>query len=252
MRERSSNGRSSAPKWVRFQPRSGEPPAMIIVCFPPAGGGGGSFAKLREVAAANAECVTVELPGRMSRLAEPPVQSMSALADHVAQSVLEAVEPRGIPYAFLGLCLGAVMAYETAVRVEAASGNGLRSIVAAGSNAPQKGPPSVDDPIDFLRRMGSPEDVFANPALLEMTLEILRSDLHLFHSYTCSGQRLKTPVSILYGRDDTLVERTAIAPWKDLATSISVDELPGGHFFLDQNYDRLLSRLHGDLLDTPR
>lgn len=186
----------------------------------------------------------------MSRLADEPVRSIDALADHVAQSIVDVVEPRAIPYSFLGLCLGAVMAYETAVRVEAAGAVGLRSLIAAGSNAPQEGPPSVDDPVEFLRRMGSPGEVFAAPQLLEMTLKILRSDLGLFQSYTCSGKKLTTPVNVLYGGDDTLVEPAAIAPWRDLATRLSIEVLPGGHFFLDQNYDHLLARLHADLLGT--
>ncbi|MEO3876458.1 alpha/beta fold hydrolase [Nonomuraea sp. B12E4] len=245
------NGESRRQQWLRSQPRSGKPPYLIIVCFPPAGGGSGSFAKLREVVAADAECVTVELPGRMSRLADEPVRDLGILADRISESVVETIEPRGVPYFFLGLCLGAVLAYETATRVEAAGANGLRRVVAAGSNAPQEGPPLVDDPVEFLRRMGSPEEIFEAPQLLEMTLEILRSDLELFRSYDCTGRRLRTPLSVLYGRDDTLVELTKIARWEHLADKVSIEELAGGHFFLDQNYGHLLSQLRGDLLETP-
>ncbi|MEO3814429.1 alpha/beta fold hydrolase [Sphaerisporangium sp. B11E5] len=240
------NGESVRPQWLRSQPRGGKPPAMIIVCFPPAGGGSGSFAKLREVTSEHAECVTVELPGRMSRLADEPIRDLEILADRVAESVVDAIEPRDVPYVFLGLCMGAVLAYEVAARVEAAGAAGPRRLVAAGSNAPQEDPPVVDDPVEFLRQMGSPDELFDAPELLEMTIGILRSDLDLVRSYRCPGRKLNAPISVLYGRDDTLVDRDRIAQWEQLAATVTIEELPGGHFFLDQNYERLLDRLHGD------
>ncbi|MFI0418758.1 thioesterase II family protein [Spongiactinospora sp. 9N601] len=234
--------------WLRPQPGCGECAVLRVLCFPPAGGGAASFEALHQAAGPQIECVTVDLPGHMPRLAEPPVLTPEPLLSELTHAVAAAVAADGLPYVLLGHCMGAILAFEVTARLEALGARRPLRLIAAGSNPPQCGVEPVADPVGFLRAMGGPDELFELPALLELTVGILRNDLELMRAYRYAGGVIGTPATVLYGAADRSVDRDAMSGWKALCRGgVSLRELPGGHVFLDRHYPELLRELHAEL-----
>lgn len=233
-----------ASPWLRSQPECGQQARLRIVCFPPAGGGATSFEPLFHAAGPKVECLTVELPGHTTRLREPPARNPYDLFAQVTAAIAETVAGEGLPYVLLGQCMGAIVAYEVAARLEERQARPPIHLVVAGSNPPQDEPIAVEDPVAFLRATGNPDELFEMPELLDMTIGILHEDLTLLRAYRCANRVLRTPITVLYGDRDPYVDRPGQQGWKALSSEeVSVEELPGGHNVLDQHYESLLRRL---------
>jgi glycosyltransferase involved in cell wall biosynthesis len=86
--------------------------ARRLFCFPHAGGGASAFARWERMLPAGVAVCPAQLPGRESRVSEPPLADMGALV----QALAEAIQPHlGRPFAFFGHSMGAVVAFELAV-----------------------------------------------------------------------------------------------------------------------------------------
>ena len=76
----------------------------------------------------------MRLPGRESRLAEAPFESMAPLVEALAA----AIEPwLAEPFAFFGHSMGAVVGFELARLLRAASFAAAQVLVASAARAPQ-------------------------------------------------------------------------------------------------------------------
>ncbi|MEV4085609.1 thioesterase domain-containing protein [Nonomuraea fuscirosea] len=81
-----------------------------LFCLPYAGGGAGAYTGLLRALSAlpavpGLTVVPVQLPGRESRIAEPPAFTIAEIADEVAPATDE-------PYALYGHSMGARLAFE--------------------------------------------------------------------------------------------------------------------------------------------
>src|SRR5262249_8841879 len=80
-----------------------------LVCFPSAGGGPAMFRPLARALPADVELLAVCLPGRESRLREPPARHLVGLAGQLARELEDTVDG---PYLMVGPSMGAMLAYE--------------------------------------------------------------------------------------------------------------------------------------------
>ena len=140
-------------RWLRtFVPR---PDAeLCLVCFPHAGGSATAYHDWVADLPDRIEVVAVQYPGRADRLGEPAHTTMSPLADAVVDALEDLVER---PYPLFGHSMGAVVAYETAVRLGQRPG-------------PHRLPPRLLRPPD--------PDHLAEPAAIERA-ELLSRGLHV-------------------------------------------------------------------------
>ena len=67
--------------WVLVAPNNATGPQLTVslVCLPPAGGSGAAFAAWQAALPPSVAVLPVELPGRGTRVKEPPHTSMDAL-----------------------------------------------------------------------------------------------------------------------------------------------------------------------------
>src|SRR6266498_628486 len=90
--------------------------AVRLFCFAHAGGGAAFFRPWRLSMVPDIDVRAVTLPGRESRVHEPPYRRIEQLLDPLCA----ALEPHlDRPYALFGHSLGAVLAYEVARRFSA-------------------------------------------------------------------------------------------------------------------------------------
>jgi surfactin synthase thioesterase subunit len=209
-----------------------------LYCLPYAGSSASVYVRWKRRLPSWIDVIPVELPGRGRRMAEPLEETLPALLDRIARDVRP--DP-GQAFAIFGHSLGAIIAFELALRLEA-QGRAPSLVFASGT-----GEPTLRDRERFaalktdaelraelLRLDGTPEHVLADPELMELTLPVLRADLQIAASYAAApGRTLRSPLVALGGSSDPTTSGEAIAAWRDQTRGdFALHLLPGGHFFI--------------------
>lgn len=245
--------------WLRSpRPAHEGLPDLRLFCFPAAGSGYVPFAALERGAADWAECVTVQYPGRGARIREAPARDFSELADGAAEAIVATLTGPPVPYALLGLSMGGIAAYEVAARLDRAASMPPLRVVVSSANAPQEVARQANsatqaDPVEFLRQVGAPDELFTSAELLDLTVGALQADLNLLRSYRFSAEVLRCPLSVFYGSEDHLISRRCLASWTGLSTAgVVVREFVGGHRFPECRYGELLDELRREAAARPR
>lgn len=249
----------TAPWLSRFAPR---PSARLrLFCFSYAGGGAAVFRPWALAMPADVEVAAVLLPGRESRLREPPVQRMSDLLNALAP----ALEPQlDRPFAFFGHSMGALVAFELARALQQRGGPVPQRLLISGRRAPHL--PERDPPIHQLddeafvaeiqrRYKGIPPEVMQYPELLELLLPALRADMsvietHRPHDAGRATMPFNGPISAFGGRDDTRATRQELEGWQaHTPEPLVMHQFPGGHFYFNDiaTRDALIAAVVGDL-----
>src|SRR6266545_4549340 len=154
-----------------FQPAEVDPDARLrIFLFHYAGGGASMWHDWPPMLPVDISCQTIQLPGRQERLGEAAYTDMDTLGEAIRAELAGELDDR--PYAFLGHCMGAQVAYRTAVAIErsGASGPALLGACAWAPRGFYTVPPErADLPqeqlLAWVRSLGSlPEDAYSDPA----------------------------------------------------------------------------------------
>jgi pyochelin biosynthetic protein PchC len=217
----------------------------VLLAFPHAGGSATFYRSWGRDLPAGIELIAVQYPGRLDRLREPCVEDLHQLAE----SVLAALDGRlDRPVALFGHSMGAVVAYEAALRLEA---RGLRCPAVFLSSHPAPGrdlrrhPETFGDEglLDELRRLGAtPAGLIDTPAMRDAVLTSLRGDYRAVARYRPRpGRRLRCPVVTLVGDADPDVDPDDMRPWAGATTGPAARHvLPGDHFYLVPQRDAVL------------
>lgn len=229
-----------------------------LFCFPHAGGSASAFRLLAEELAGSAEVLAAQYPGRQDRLREEPVTDIGRLADALAGAVLG--QAAG-PCAFFGHSMGAVLAYETARRIEERGVPGPVHLFLSGRGAPAGQPSGHDrlrtdaDIIAAVRRLGGTAPVaLEDPDLRAMVMPALRADYRALGSYTwVPGEPLRVPVTVLVGDADPVVTVAEADAWRGFTTAPARTLVfPGGHFYLDGQTEGVARAITATLNDPGR
>lgn len=227
--------------WLKlFQPR---PEARLrLVCFPYAGGGASIYRAWPRELPAWIEVAAVQLPGRESRLREPPFRRLEPLADAAAEA-LDAELDR--PFAFFGHSMGAILAFEICLRRRRRGLEPPRHLFVSGRPAPRV--ESTDPPIHDLPRAefiaavrrysGTPEEVLQHQELMDLLEPLLRADFSVSETYRYQpeSEPLAVPLTVFGGAADPEVPAEDLEPWRqETSGPFRKHLLPGGHFFLNE------------------
>lgn len=228
----------------------------VLVCLPHAGGGVSTFRRWPPSLQPDVDVITVELPGRDRLVSEPAIDDLAKLVEQIDW----ALRPRlDRPVAVFGHSLGALVGYELIRRWERSGGPDPLLLFAAGRAAPQvpdRCPPmhELDDSqfiAELVRLQGSPAGVLDHPELMELLLPAIRADFRIDAEYVFGGDaRVRTPIVALAGEQDDIVASDDVAAWQE-RTSGHAEFLTfaGGHFFVDECFDDVVSLVGRRLVD---
>lgn len=223
--------------WI-FTPRRRRNPRVRLLCFPHAGGGSQQFAAWADDLPPDVELCAVRLPGRESRINEPPYSDIQPLISAVANGLARVLEQ---PFMLFGHSMGALVAFELA-RFVAQRGRCPLLLCVSAMAAPQctfvgrliHALPD-DEFIAALRDLGgTPPEVLRHRELMELLLPTLRADFRLLETYEYVGMPpLRCPILALGGDADPTVPLNELSAWREQTASwFRQLVFPGNHFYL--------------------
>jgi len=230
---------STAAAWlVRLEARA--PSRMRLFCFPCAGGGTTPYRSWRKQLPPEVGLFVVRLPGRESRLTEPPYTDLALLTEEVCRVLAQ--EPSDVPFAFFGHSMGARIAFETARSLRRSRRALPTRLFVAGCNAPHlpnRNPPLHHLPDRELKQQlarlgGTPRELLDNDELMSLALPAIRADFKLWETYCYRSEAaLGCPISAYGGTSDPRVSADEITAWREQTSAhFDVTMLPGDHFFV--------------------
>ena len=228
-------------------------PALRLVCLPFAGGAASLYRAWPKLLAPDIEVCPVELPGRGLRFGEPVLTDMPALCDHLAPAIERLLDR---PLALFGHSMGALLAFEVAVRLEQRHGTAPVRLFVSGRPAPHLATPTslhlADEQtlVTDVARLGTPDRiVFDDPDLRSLVLPALRDDYRLVETHAFDKSRRVGPDIVAYGGDrDPACRIGALRNWAELtAGGFRQRIFPGDHFYLAPCEPAVVADVAGDL-----
>ncbi|MDD0972522.1 thioesterase II family protein [Pseudomonas fontis] len=211
-----------------------------LFCFSHAGGSATDYLPWHPSLAPAIELCALQLPGRGSRMAEPALAEMPAVLAGLAEAIASSDD--GLPYAFFGHSLGALLAFEVTRLLRE---RGMRlpiHLFASGCSAPStcRLEPALHllSDSELLAHLqtynGTPKALLANQELLGLVLPTLRADFSLIGHYVHQPQpALAVAISVLAGRDDPHVRPDDLLGWSEQThLGCEVHWYDGDHFFI--------------------
>ncbi|GAA1462537.1 alpha/beta fold hydrolase [Nocardiopsis exhalans] len=230
--------------WVRrFNAAPDHSPRPRLVCFPHASGAASYYLKLSRLLAPEVEVLALQYPGRQDRRHEPLIDDLHVLADRACEAIAPFIDR---PTAFFGHSMGAVVAYETALRLDRADApehlfvSGRRAPSVPGQDDTHR--LSDDDLIAVVTALdGTDSRVLDDPELRPLILPTMRGDYRAIETYAPRPSRpLSCSLTVLVGDSDPLTTVDAASAWEAHTTGSSeVQIFPGGHFYLNDHWDDL-------------
>jgi medium-chain acyl-[acyl-carrier-protein] hydrolase len=241
-------------RWLAFH----EPQPTVrlrLFCLPYAGGGATLFRGWQQQVGPGIEICPIELPGRGQRRHDPPFRRV---ADAV-HAICMGVEPYlvGVPCAWFGHSMGAILAFEIARRLQLHRGVRVRHLFVSATRAPHRhhvdrhtyNVPD-DEFIEILRGLkGTSEALLTDLDAMELMLPHVRADVELVQTYHyAAGARVRCPVRAFAGLDDAHVSREDMEQWREAVSGpFALSVIPGDHFFLTAAARDLLGVIGNDL-----
>ncbi|MET9666786.1 alpha/beta fold hydrolase [Streptomyces sp. NPDC006475] len=243
--------------WILGTQHRTTAPAIRLFCLPYAGGAASAYAQWSPFLGDEVEVCGIELPGRQSRWSDRPFTRMEPLVDALASAIESELD---VPYALFGHSMGSLVAFELARELRRRGAAEPHVLFASAGPAPQLRRPESrvhDQPdavvIDKLRSLGGlPEEIYAEPELLELLLPTIRADFEVLETYAYrSAPPLTCPIVSFAGTGDHEVPVARVAPWREQTTAgFTQHELRGDHFFLRSAQAQLLETVRAALAAT--
>jgi medium-chain acyl-[acyl-carrier-protein] hydrolase len=232
---------------------------MRLFCFPYAGGGSLIYRHWTKFLPPTIEIVRVQLPGRESRLKEPPFTRVEPLISELADAIQLY---RDKPFAFFGHSMGGLISFELTRRLHNRPGLLPAHLFISGYTAPNQPDTSrriydLPEPefIEEIRNFnGTPDEVLEHPELMRLMLPLIRADFEVCQTYDyVPGPPFHCPITVFGGREDKTANRSKLEAWREYTTGrFSLHMLPGDHFFLNTSQSVLLQLISRNLQNSRR
>ncbi len=220
-------------------------PERRLYIFPHTGGSADFYVPFAKAFAGGTACVAVQYPGRKAGRDLSQYTSIPDLADRLS-TMLKPAEPQPGRVAFFGHSMGALLAFEMALRFERA-GNPIAALFVSASAAPGFMRQRADLMGSDLQLLTMVSDVTgANPEFLNndqfaATLLPTLRGLKAIASYECPPEAtVSCPIHALMADDDELATTDLMTPWEQRTTAqFDLTEFPGDHFYINTNLPQL-------------
>ncbi|GIH80822.1 thioesterase II family protein [Planobispora longispora] len=235
--------------------------AVRLICLPHAGGGAATFREWADDLPPGVDLCAVRLPARESRLREPPYTRMTDLVPVLADGLADG--PDGAfdrPYALLGYCSGALVAYELAAYLIAAGRRPPELLAVCAFPAPALVEPTEVHrlPSDLLARhlrgLGIiPDAILADRDLFAMFEPGVRADYEVMETWR-HGPRgpLPVPITVIGADADPSVTVEELRAWRaDTTGRFTLRVYPGDHGFFTADRRDIARGVTADIAVLP-
>lgn len=237
---------------------------LTLFCLPCAGGSAAMYLRWRRSMPSHIDIVPLELPGRGACMGQAALRDFDALIDYLLPRVREHLgvaqgrAADGHAYAFFGHSMGALLAYGLARRLRAEAVRQPPAILfLSACPAPTRRLTDRfsrnDDAsliADLRKQNGTPAEVFDDPDLLRMTLDLLGADYDVCRSFhvpasasVTAAPPLQMPLQVLAGSDDDIGTERLLAWRGESSGAFALDWFEGDHFYLRRHEQALLAKI---------
>ncbi len=220
-------------------PEAAEGSRLFI--FPHTGGSADFYVPFARAFSRGTKCVAVQYPGKRAGKDLSQYTSIPDLADRLC-AMLKPAEAQAGPVAFFGHSMGGLLAFEVALRFEAA-GNPIAALFVSASAAPGLLRQRFDLTGSDLQLLSVVSDVtgvnpeFLNDDQFAATLLPTLRGLKAVVSYQSPPDAtVSCPLHALMADNDELATRDLMQPWAGRTTSqFDLTVFPGDHFYINTN-----------------
>lgn len=244
--------RSPAEIWLRGWRTSPHAGSRLIV-FPHAGGSASFYRTWCDALPTAIDLRVVQYPGREDRLNDPFAADLRSLASDIADALAPMDD---LPLALFGHSLGAIVAYEAALRLETAHNLRLMHLFASGQRGPNRRPGGgvhQEDELGLLAELarvgGTSMEILEYPELCALVLSSVRDDYRLIETYLPGpALRLNCPITACVGDGDSEASAEEMGAWAEHTTNgFRLSLFPGDHFYLVPQQLELARQITGSL-----
>lgn len=242
----------SASRWLRrFHDDSNSPTQVVI--FPHAGGAASYYYELSGLLSKSISVNVVQYPGRQDRYTEPPPLTIADYTNALLPEIDALCEH---PVVLYGHSMGAIIAYELALRMSRSRRAVPAGLIVSGRRAPSirrheevhKG----DDATliaDVVALDGSSSEAFRDPDIRELVLPAIRSDYRAIETYVADlDTSIPCPITVLNGDKDPRSSAADAAAWKShTSQEFQLEMYSGGHFFIKSHLDSVSAKLSAEI-----
>jgi surfactin synthase thioesterase subunit len=234
--------------WIRcFHP---EPHAQVqLLCFPHAGGSASSFYWLSSALRPEVEVWAVQYPGRQDRLREALIGDIGGLAAGLFEALLAYLPPAP---AFFGHSMGAIVAFEVALKAERQLGTPIPRLIASGRRAPSRLRDENAHRLGDLELIaevqklaGTHSTLLDDEEVRRSYLPVIRNDYRAIETYVAqTEQTLSCPVTAFVGASDPRVTLDEVRAWhQHTDADFQLRVFRGGHFYLTERQAETVASL---------
>jgi surfactin synthase thioesterase subunit len=227
---------------------------ITLLCIPYAGGNASLYRNWQEQLGPRVNVQAVQLPGRATRISDPPHTNISVLVEEISNEMDKILNGR---FAVFGHSMGALIAFELARFRRSRSLSQPENLILSGCPSPRcrelsaRATHTLEDN-DFIEKLreynGTPPDVLAHAEMMKIMLPTIRADFELVHNYNPLKQPpLDIPITLLAGRSDSL-SKEKILPWQEETMHpTKLHMLDGDHFFINDSFSEVMKIVRDEL-----
>ncbi len=235
----------------------GKSPKATIFCMPYAGGSATVYSSWHELLPSDIRVCAIQTPGHFGRVSEPLITSLESLVEEITSAIVPYLN--GEKYFFFGHSMGARVMFEVACLLDKRGCSLPQELFVSGARSPEiprpKAPIHALPDNQFVYEIsmvnGTPDDVLRNNELLELLLPILRADFKICETWeNVITSKLSLPIRVFGGLNDKGVTLDCLDAWQRCSSlRISRHVFPGGHFFINENREKVLSIMARYVMD---
>lgn len=222
---------------------------VTVFFLPFAGGAKYSYKGFSRSAPEHIRVVSLELPGRGSRIAERLLTVLDEMVEDLYRQITTLIDG---PYAIYGHSMGALVGYLLTKRLIGAPGKKPVHLFFTGSRAPSAQKEQMRHLLprdEFLKELkelgGSPDEVLDDPAMMNLFEPILRADFQAIETYRYEpAEPFTMPITVITGTQEQITVSEAEAWRVETTGPVQVLRLPGKHFFI-YDHEPLIMQLVG-------
>lgn len=242
-------------RWIAT-PKRVEAASLRLFCFPYAGGAPTAFHDWADELPEDFEVSAINLPGRGRRIAEAAQGSIQEMADEIVAEMRPLLDR---PFAFFGHCMGSIIMYEVATRLQAVHHLSPVRLFVGGSMAPHLYQSSLvyNQPdqkfMDVLRLLDftGTQAMLDDPEMRALLMPTLRADFEAVVNYSRDFRRaepLSCPISGFAAKKDLFAAPSSMVFWRDYTScDFQLWMLDVHHYFVETHRLYLLRRIAAEL-----